>query len=59
MAITITLTEADLLRLQVIDIDGDAEEALAFLREVVLPPVKAQQSMAMRNRFDLGKGSTP
>lgn len=53
----ITLTDADLMRLQVIEMDKDAEEALVFLRERILPQMKDKQGKAMLNHLDGGKGS--
>jgi hypothetical protein len=55
--ITITLTDDDLLRLEMIEIDRDAEEALAFIRERMLPAIKQQQTGKMRSHLDGGKGS--
>jgi hypothetical protein len=57
MTLTITLTEADLLRLQIITVDADGADALAFVRERVLPQVKAQQGKTMISHLDGGKGS--
>ncbi len=55
--VTILLTEEDIMRLQVIEVDCDAEEALKFLKERVIPEVKAQQGKKMNNHLDGGKGS--
>jgi len=55
--VTIVLTEQDLLRLQMIDVDRDADDALAFIRERLLPDVKAQQGQKMTGHLDGGKGS--
>ena len=55
--ITLTLTESDLLRLQVIEVDRDAEDALAFIRERIAPQVKEKQARTMLNHLDGGKGS--
>jgi hypothetical protein len=55
--VTITLTDADLLRLQMIDLDRDADEALAFIRERLLPEVKAHHGKKMISHLDGGKGS--
>ncbi len=55
--VTITLTDADLMRLQGIDMDQDTEDALAFIRERLLPEVKAQQGKKMTSHLDGGKGS--
>ncbi|HEY3415434.1 MAG TPA: hypothetical protein VGM23_01000 [Armatimonadota bacterium] len=55
--ITVTLTAADLLRLRMIALDRDAEDALAFIRERLLPAVEAQQQQKMTSHLDGGKGS--
>jgi len=55
--ITITLKDDDLLQLEMIDIDRDEREALAFIRERILPEVKKQQAAKMRSHLDGGKGS--
>lgn len=55
--ITMTLKDDDLLRLEMIDIDRDEREALAFIRERILPEVKKQQASKMRSHLDGGKGS--
>jgi hypothetical protein len=55
--ITITLTEEDIMRLQVIEIDRDAEDALAFIKERIIPEVKSQQGKKMNSHLDGGKGS--
>jgi len=57
MAVTITLTEADLMRLQMIELDRDAEDALAFIRERILPAVETQKKQKMTSHLDGGKGS--
>ena len=57
MVITITLTEEDLLRVQVLALDRDANEALAFVRERILPQVKDKQGKMMLSHLDGGKGS--
>jgi len=55
--VTITLTDADLMRLQMIELDRDAEDALAFIRERILPAVATQQKQKMTSHLDGGKGS--
>ena len=55
--VTITLTEADLMRLKMIELDRDAEDALAFIRERILPAVETQQKQKMISHLDGGKGS--
>ena len=57
MAVTITLTEADLMRLQMIELDRDAEDALAFIRERILPAVETQKKQKMTSHLDGRKGS--
>lgn len=58
MATTITLTDADLLRLQMIELDRDMDDALAFVLERILPQAKDRQGKMMINHLDGGKGST-
>ncbi len=55
--ITIILTEEDIIRLKVIDMDKDAEEAFAFIKERIMPEVKAKQGKKMNSHLDGGKGS--
>lgn len=55
--VTVTLSEQDIMRLEVIDMDRDEEDALKFLRERVLPEVKRQKDSKMRSHLDGGKGS--
>ncbi len=55
--ITVVLSEEDLIRLEVIDMDRDEQEALAFLRERILPEIKRQKRGKMQNHLDGGKGS--
>ena len=54
---TIILTEADLMRLKMIELDRDAEEALAFIKERILPAVETQKKQKMTSHLDGGKGS--
>jgi len=56
--VTISLSEQDLLRLQMIDVDRNAEDALKFIKERVMPQVKEQQAKMIVNRFDSGMGSS-
>ncbi len=55
--LTIQLTDEDVIRLRVIDLDQDGATALAFIRERLLPEVKRQEGMQMRSHLDGGKGS--
>jgi len=57
MATTITLTDEDVLRLQMIEMDRDANEALAFVLERILHQVQVQQQQRMKSHLDGGKGS--
>jgi len=57
MTMTITLTDEDLLRLRMIEIDRDANDALEFVLERILYQVQLQQKQQMKNHLDGGKGS--
>lgn len=57
MAITITLTEEDVIRLQMILVDHETDDALVFLKERLMPLVKEQQGKTMISHLDGGKGS--
>jgi hypothetical protein len=57
MPATITLTDEDLLQLQMIELDRDTEDALAFILERILPAVHTQQKQKMTSHLDGGKGS--
>lgn len=54
---TINLTEEDVMRLKMIEIDHDAEDALAFIRERIIPELQRGDKMKMRSQLDGGKGS--
>ncbi len=45
------------MRLQMIALDRDADDALAFIRERVLPAVETQWKQKMTSHLDGGKGS--
>ena len=53
----IKLTDADLVRLTAIEVDRDAEEALAFIRERILPEFQRQQNSRLKGHLDGGTGS--
>jgi len=55
--IMITLTEEDVVRLKVIQMDHDAQDALAFIRERILPEIQRQQGSRMKGPLDGGTGS--
>lgn len=54
---TVTLTDEDLMRLKVIEVDRDAEDALAFILERIISQLKAQEGFKIRGHLDGGKGS--
>ena len=54
---TIMLTDADLVRLTAIQVDQDAQEALAFVRERIMPEIQRQQGSRMKGPLDGGTGS--
>ena len=54
---TINLTEQDIMRLKVIVMDEDKEDAYAFLRDRLLPEIQKRECMAMKSHLDGGKGS--
>jgi hypothetical protein len=55
--IMINLTEEDVVRLKVIEMDHDAQDALAFIRERILPEIQRQQGSRMKGPLDGGTGS--
>ena len=55
-AAMIKLTEEDLVRLTAIEVDRDGQEALAFVRERVVPQVQRQQNSRMKGVLDGGTG---
>jgi len=55
-AAMIALTEEDLMRLTVIQVDHDAQEALAFIQERMLPEIQRQQHSRMKGPLDGGTG---
>lgn len=55
--IMLNLTEEDVVRLKVIQMDHDAQEALAFIRERILPEIERQKGARMKGPLDGGTGS--
>ncbi|MEI7435972.1 MAG: hypothetical protein WCL16_04085 [bacterium] len=53
----IMLTDEDLVRLTAIQVDRDAREALAFIRERILPEIQRQQASRLKGPLDGGTGS--
>lgn len=54
---TITLTEQDIMRLKVIMMDQDKDDAYAFIRDLVMPEIQKQEGRSMKSHLDGGKGS--
>jgi hypothetical protein len=55
--IMITLTDEDVVRVTAIQVDHDAQEALAFIQERILPEIQCQQGARMKGPLDGGTGS--
>ncbi|MHB1462677.1 MAG: hypothetical protein ACYC1M_15415 [Armatimonadota bacterium] len=54
---TITFTEQDIMRLKVILMDQDKDDAYAFIRERIMPELQIQEGQQMKSHLDGGKGS--
>ena len=50
------LTDEDLMRVTTIDVDRDAQEALAFVRERIMPEIRRQQNSRLKGVLDGGTG---
>jgi len=57
MVVHLTLTDQELLQLEMIEVDKDEAEALRFVREKILPEIKRQKGLKMQSHLDGGKGS--
>lgn len=55
--ITINLNEQDIMRLKVIIMDQDKEDAYSFIRERIMPDIQKQDCRTMKSHLDGGKGS--
>ena len=55
--ITINLTDEDMMRLEVIEIDQDREKAYDFIKEKIIPEIKKSKGMKMTGHLDGGKGA--
>ena len=53
----VVLTQEDIMRLEIIDLDSNAEDALRFIRGRLLAEIRRQEGMKMRSHLDGGKGS--
>lgn len=54
---TINLSEQDIMRLRVILMDQDKDDAYTFLRERIMPEIERQDGKSMKSHLDGGKGS--
>lgn len=54
---TINLSEQDILRLKVIMMDQDKDDAYAFIRDCVMPEIRKLEGKSMKSHLDGGKGS--
>ncbi|MCE5200338.1 MAG: hypothetical protein ABFD54_01465 [Armatimonadota bacterium] len=55
--ITVDLTEKDIMRLKVMMMDHDVDDAFAFVRDRLMPEIQEHERKSMRNHLDGGKGS--
>jgi hypothetical protein len=54
---TITLTEQDIVRLKVIVMDQDKDDAYAFVRDRLMAEIEKREGKSMKSHLDGGKGS--
>ena len=55
--LTINLSEQDIMRLKVMIMDQDTDDAYAFVRDRLMPEIQKQEGMSMKSHLDGGKGS--
>ena len=55
--LTINLSEQDIMRLKVMIMDQDTDDAYAFVRDRLMPVIQRQENMSMKSHLDGGKGS--
>ena len=55
--LTITLTEQDIMRLKVIVMDQDKDDAYAFVRDRLAVEIQRHEGKSMKSHLDGGKGS--
>ena len=55
--VTINLTEQDIMRIKVIAMDQDKDDAYAFLCDRIMPEMQKQEGKSMKSHLDGGKGS--
>lgn len=56
VALVITLTDEDVVRLRGIEMDRDEREALTFIRDRILPEVRRRENSRMKGTLDGGTG---
>jgi hypothetical protein len=56
-AMNITISDQDILRLKVVIMDKDKEDAFLFIKDCIIPEIQKQESKTMINHLDGGKGS--
>ena len=54
---TINLNEQDIMRLKVIIMDQDKDDAYQFIRDRLMPEIQKLEGQTMKNHLDGGKGS--
>ena len=55
--ITINLSDEDIMRLEVIEMDKDDKAAYDFIKEKLIPEIKKSKGMKMTGHLDGGKGA--
>ncbi len=53
----IQLSDQDILRIKVIMMDKDKDDAFLFIKDCIIPEIQKQESKTMINHLDGGKGS--
>ncbi|MFQ3550372.1 MAG: hypothetical protein SNJ70_11560 [Armatimonadota bacterium] len=53
--ITITLTEQDIMRLKVIIMDKDKDDAYSFVHDKIMPEIQNAEGKSMKSHLDGGK----
>jgi hypothetical protein len=53
----IKLSEGDIMRLKVVIMDQDRDDAYAFLRDRLMPEIEKQEDKSMKSHLEGGKGS--
>lgn len=53
----IRISDQDILRLKIILMDKDKDDAFLFIQDCIMPEIQKQESKSMKNHLDGGKGS--